>query len=126
MPATTTITVTGDEEAAARLRAIAAASGGAILATAVSAGALVIEADAKRRAPVLTGNLRRSIHHEVVLQTESRAVATVGTDVEYAGYVEFGTSRMAAQPYLRPAADENTAAIEAAVSAVIDAALAVG
>lgn len=27
----------------------------------------------------------------------------VGTDVEYAVYVEFGTSRMAAQPYMRPA-----------------------
>jgi len=27
----------------------------------------------------------------------------VGTDVEYAIYVEFGTSRMQAQPYLRPA-----------------------
>lgn len=29
---------------------------------------------------------------------------TVGTNVEYALYVEYGTSRMAAQPYLRPAA----------------------
>jgi hypothetical protein len=28
----------------------------------------------------------------------------VGTNVEYAVYVEFGTSKMAAQPYLRPAA----------------------
>ena len=27
----------------------------------------------------------------------------VGTDVEYAVYVEYGTSRMAAQPYMRPA-----------------------
>ena len=29
----------------------------------------------------------------------------VGTDVEYAVHVEFGTSQMAAQPYLRPAAE---------------------
>lgn len=29
----------------------------------------------------------------------------VGTNVEYAPYVEFGTSRMGAQPYLRPAVD---------------------
>ena len=29
----------------------------------------------------------------------------VGTNVEYAVHVEFGTSRMAAQPYLRPAAE---------------------
>jgi phage gpG-like protein len=29
----------------------------------------------------------------------------VGTDVEYAVYVEFGTSRNRAQPYLRPAVE---------------------
>jgi len=31
-------------------------------------------------------------------------VYVVGTDVEYAAFVEFGTSKMKAQPYLRPAA----------------------
>lgn len=31
-------------------------------------------------------------------------VYVVGTNVEYAAYVEFGTSRMEAQPYLFPAA----------------------
>lgn len=30
----------------------------------------------------------------------------VGTSVEYAAYVEFGTSKMKAQPYLRPAVRE--------------------
>lgn len=30
----------------------------------------------------------------------------VGTNVEYAVYVEFGTSRMEAQPYLRPAVEQ--------------------
>lgn len=29
----------------------------------------------------------------------------VGTDVKYAIHVEYGTSKMAAQPYLRPAAE---------------------
>lgn len=29
----------------------------------------------------------------------------VGTNVEYAVYVEYGTSKMVAQPYLRPAAE---------------------
>jgi hypothetical protein len=31
-------------------------------------------------------------------------VYSVGTNVEYAAYVEFGTSHQEAQPYLRPAA----------------------
>jgi hypothetical protein len=43
-------------------------------------------------------------------QVEQRYTATarwrVGTDVEYSIYVEFGTSKMAAQPYLRPAIEE--------------------
>ena len=30
----------------------------------------------------------------------------VGTNVEYAPYVEFGTRHMSAQPYLRPAVEE--------------------
>lgn len=30
----------------------------------------------------------------------------VGTDVHYAPYVEFGTYKMQAQPFLRPSADE--------------------
>lgn len=31
--------------------------------------------------------------------------AVVGTNVEYSKFVEFGTSRMAAQPHLRPAVE---------------------
>jgi HK97 gp10 family phage protein len=33
----------------------------------------------------------------------------VGTNVEYAPYVELGTHRQKAQPYLRPAAEGHTA-----------------
>jgi isopropylmalate/homocitrate/citramalate synthase len=33
------------------------------------------------------------------------ATWVVGTTVEYSVYVEFGTSKMAAQPYLRPAVE---------------------
>ena len=59
-----------------------------------------IEAEAKRNAPVRTGRLRASI------RTVKRGDAhyTVGTNVHYAPYVEFGTRKMAAKPYLRPAA----------------------
>jgi len=32
--------------------------------------------------------------------------ARIGTNIEYGPYVELGTSRMRAQPYLRPAYDE--------------------
>ncbi|HEV8639450.1 MAG TPA: HK97-gp10 family putative phage morphogenesis protein [Chloroflexota bacterium] len=67
----------------------------------VQAAALGIEADAKRRVPVRTGALRRSIH--TVMTTPLSA--TVGPSAEYGAYVEFGTRSMPARPYLIPAAE---------------------
>ena len=49
--------------------------------------------------PVDTGYLRSTIAREKV---DDRKYI-VKAEAEYASYVEFGTSRMAAQPYLRPA-----------------------
>lgn len=60
-----------------------------------------IEAGAKSIVPVDTGNLKNSI--QVTEQDDLNA--TIGTHVEYAAYVEYGTHRMAAQPYLTPAAE---------------------
>jgi HK97 gp10 family phage protein len=57
---------------------------------------------AKRMCPVDTGRLRSSITHEVGGDAEGM-VARVGTNVEYAKYLEYGTSRMSARPFLRPA-----------------------
>lgn len=60
---------------------------------------------AKRLCPVDTGRLRSSITSEIGKDSNG-LVARIGTDVEYAPYVEFGTKRMHAQPFLRPAADD--------------------
>lgn len=65
---------------------------------------LLAEGYAQMKCPVDTGNLRASITHEV--DTAEKAVY-IGTNVEYAPYVELGTSRQKAQPYLRPAAIEH-------------------
>lgn len=59
---------------------------------------LVAERYAKKKCPVDTGRLRNSITHE----TDSDTVY-VGTNVEYASYVELGTHRQRAKPYLKPA-----------------------
>lgn len=53
---------------------------------------------AKRIAPVDTGALEASIHSE-----SSDDGHFVIADTEYAAFVELGTSKQAAQPYLRPA-----------------------
>lgn len=64
---------------------------------------VMIERRAKELCPVDTGRLRNSISSE--LRTENdNLVGIVGTDVEYAPFVEFGTVRMDAQPFLIPAA----------------------
>lgn len=66
---------------------------------------LAAEGYAKKEAPVDTGNLRNSITHAEEIKEKA---TYVGTNVEYAPFVELGTSRSRAQPYLRPAATEHT------------------
>ena len=56
------------------------------------------ESRAKQSAPIDTGFLRSSIRTE-----PGRGEVTVGASAEYAPYVEMGTRRMKAQPYLTPA-----------------------
>ena len=53
---------------------------------------LIVENSAKEKVPVDTGNLRQSITHTV-----EDNVGTVGTNVEYAPYVEFGTGLFSSQ-----------------------------
>ena len=64
---------------------------------------LQAEMYAKRECPVDTGNLRNSITNAVDDKS-----AYVGTNVEYAPYVELGTSRAKAQPFIKPAATEHS------------------
>lgn len=52
--------------------------------------------------PVDTGNLRDSIQQSIEDQYYGELVA----EAEYAGFVEFGTSKMEAQPYMEPASAE--------------------
>lgn len=60
--------------------------------------ALQIQNYARLLAPVDTGRLRSS-----VFARRGDGYVEVGSNVQYAAYVEFGTRYMAAQPYLRPA-----------------------
>lgn len=62
------------------------------------------EGYAKDLCPVDTGNLRNSITHVV---DESGEAAYIGTNVEYGPYVELGTVKQNAQPFLHPAASDH-------------------
>jgi len=57
-----------------------------------------ITKDAQRYVPVRTGDLKRDITWEV-----QSGVGRIGSNLDYSEYVERGTPKMAAQPYLRPA-----------------------
>ena len=65
---------------------------------------LTAETYAKKATPVDTGRLRNSISHTV----DGEAVY-IGTNVEYAPYVELGTSRAKAHHMLQKAATEHSA-----------------
>lgn len=66
--------------------------------------AIQVQRGAKQRCPVDTGRLRASIT-EALGEDGRGLVARIGTNVEYARHVEFGTVRMRAKPFLRPALD---------------------
>lgn len=75
----------------------------AALTRALEKVGLVAEGYAKRLCPVDTGRLRNSITHAM----EGSEAVVIGTNVEYGPYVELGTSRQKAQPFLRPAAQDH-------------------
>jgi HK97 gp10 family phage protein len=78
--------------------------------------AFIVEAAAKPRTPVLTGNLRRSIHSRVEANK-----AYVGSNVSYAIFVHEGTAHMAARPFIRDAIEESTPKILQVAAAYGDA-----
>lgn len=67
---------------------------------------LVGEGYAKLKCPVYTGRLRNSISHAY---DEGSKKAYIGTNTSYGPYVELGTRKQKAQPFLRPAATNHTA-----------------
>lgn len=69
---------------------------------AVAKAAYDIEGQAKTIVPVDTGNLKNSIQTE---PGDSDLTKYVGPHTDYAVHVEYGTYKMRAQPYLRPAAE---------------------
>ena len=77
--------------------------------TALEEVGFFVEAEAKLRTTVSTGTLKRSITSAVDANDKS---VTIGTNIEYATYVEKGTSRQKAKPYLTPAVEENKSKIK--------------
>jgi HK97 gp10 family phage protein len=97
--------IAGRERLAPQARQVAGAVGEAMAAVLLE-GAEAIAANARTRVLALKDDagpseLAASIHVE-----EREAGAVVIADAPHAAYVEFGTRRAAAQPFLAPAMDE--------------------
>lgn len=105
-----------------QLKRISGSVRGAVLANAGVAGLQVVVNAAIPKAPKRTGTLRRSIHTEILEQSDNSAEIAVGTDLVYGPIQEFGgvvhqtnawgkgivqNVTIPPHPYLRPAWDEN-------------------
>lgn len=70
----------------------------------------IVSSSAKLLVPVDTGRLRNSIEYQVA--PADREVI-IGSSVEYAPMQELGTSKMKAQPYLKPGMLKSASSINA-------------
>ncbi len=114
---TVTMTVRGGAELRRNLARLAGAERRRAQQDGLEAGARIVETYAKILVPVDTGTLKSSIMVDEVTPRQ----AIIGPHTDYAEHVEFGTSRMEAQPYMRPALDEHENEIVQAVSNTVAA-----
>ena len=75
---------------------------------------LTAEGYAKKTVPTQHGRLKNSITHAV----DGKDVI-IGTNVEYAPYLEFGTTRMKPRPFMVPAIERNREWIKNKLAAVV-------
>ena len=97
-----------------------------VLSKAAEAGGRIALSDAIRRCPVgKTGNLKSNLHLETGKSTQYKADARVlpGKEEYYGTFVELGTKNQPAQPFLRPAVDENKEKISEKVTSELSRAV---
>jgi HK97 gp10 family phage protein len=92
----------GLDEVTARLELAVAAMAGPAADLTVKQVAAKVEDTMKADAPVLTGELRDSIHSV----DDGHAAVLIEADSPHAIFNEFGTVHMAAHPFMRPALHE--------------------
>ena len=61
----------------------------------------IVQSNARRYVPVDTGSLKKSITMEVKDDT-----ASIGTPLDYAPHIEYGTVKQAPKPFLSPALED--------------------
>lgn len=122
-----TVQIKGLRELGERMRSLSADMAGKVARQATAAGAGVTRKNIRARAPKDTGNLQAAIVMKRVRETNlteeyivaprkgkrrdvtaaKKGEGKLGKDAYYAHMVEFGTVKMAAQPFIRPGFDES-------------------
>lgn len=112
------VEVIGKKEILNKLKAIDADLATKTLEQAAEAGAEIIEKAASQKAPRKTGKLATSITHEVKEPTRTGVEVAIGPNTKafYGLFQEFGTSKMPAHPFLRPAFDENSSKVKSSIA----------
>lgn len=90
---------------------------------AVQEGQKVIEDGMRRRVPVRTGKLKRSIHSTKVRSTKKRVFGFVTARARPGVYVEFGTRYMAEEEFVRSTQREDGQAAKQAMENVLTSAI---
>ncbi|WP_031405270.1 HK97-gp10 family putative phage morphogenesis protein [Geobacillus vulcani] len=85
---------------------------------ALMAGAKVVQEAASQKAPRDTGKLAENI---VISDVKEDGTVDIGPDRDrfYGLFLEFGTTKMAARPFLQPAFEENKEQVQQKMSDVI-------
>lgn len=92
-----------------------------VLQSAAEAGGKIALDDAKMRCPVDTGRLKNSLYLEKLKKSPGKAdvKVSIGKNEYYGVFVELGTSKSEAKPFLRPAVDENKDRIAKAINEAV-------
>lgn len=106
------VSVSGVDGALALVNRLLDADG--VLAEGISQGAEIAAEAARGMCPVRTGALRSSIKTEC-----SGTHAEISANCSYAGYVEFGTYKMAARPFMVPGLYSSEGAVIAAIESAL-------
>jgi HK97 gp10 family phage protein len=80
------------------------------LEEAANAGAKIVVEAAKENISEDTGRAKENIHQETYSKTQTKAEVDVAPESKgafYTRFLEFGTSKMSARPFMRPAIDNN-------------------
>lgn len=117
-----TTQIEGAEEVIQLLNEIGDAASDVLAAAARAGGDIALEG-AKRRCPVDEGDLKASLKMEKGKSKKPNIHQLVeikpGKKEYYGTFVELGTKRQPAQPFMRPAVNENKARIGEAVSQAV-------